>query len=248
MNSKSKDQLIALLQESARSNGDCPLGANAFFRQTGLSKQTLWDVGIRSYGDLCEIAGYQRNELKKSIDTDRLLESLAVLTEKLGRYPDTTDRHIAHRSDSTFPSSRAFLTAQKKNGSLDRQLQAWCRSRPQYATALKIVDAKLSQAETSRPPSQTKKIVAGYVYLLRYGNTGRDYKIGMSDDAGRRHSQLSGMFPGDLRIVHVIETDDPRGIERYWHERFDTKLVKGKKEIFRLDASDVSAFKSRKYQ
>src|ERR1700686_1659705 len=222
MNSKSKDQLVGLLQQSASNNGNRPLGAVAFFRQTGLNKQNLWDVGIRSYGDLCEIAGYERNQIKKSAETDRLLESLAILTEKLGRYPDTTDREIAHRSDSTFPSYRPFQTAQKKNGPLERQLQEWCRSRPQYANALNIVEIRLSEGESApRSVLQTRKIVTGYVYLFRYGISGRDYKIGMSDDAAIRHAQLSGMFPGNLRIVHVIETDDPRGIERYWLQRFE---------------------------
>lgn len=54
----------------------------------------------------------------------------------------------------------------------------------------------------------------------------------------RRHSQLSMMAPQDLRIVHAIPTDDPLGIQRYWLERFAPKVVKGKKELFRLTPDD----------
>jgi len=90
--------------------------------------------------------------------------------------------------------------------------------------------------------------VSGSVYLMRYGNSGRDYKLGMTEDVARRHAQISGLFPGDIRVVHFIETDDPAGIESYWKRRFEHKRLQGKVEIFRLLPEDVAAFKWRKYQ
>ncbi len=83
---------------------------------------------------------------------------------------------------------------------------------------------------------------------MRYGNSGRDHKLGMTEQVQRRHAQISAMSPGDLRVVHVIETDDPAGIERYWKRRFESKRVHDKDEIFRLLPEDVAAFKWRKYQ
>lgn len=56
------------------------------------------------------------------------------------------------------------------------------------------------------------------------------------------------MVPDELRIVHGIETDDPSGIERYWHRRFENKVLANKKELFILDPEDIAAFKRRKYQ
>jgi len=245
----SQDQLIAQLQRIARANGDRPPGERGFYSEAGLTKQHLWDVGIRSYGDLCELAGYPRNRLTGQMSPDRLFEPLAVLTAKLKRFPDHTDREIAHRKDAAFPSYEAYRTAQNKNGPIDHQLLEWCRSLPQHSAARGILEEHISRRD-GRPQRMrhSGRVIKGYVYLLRYGSHGHDYKIGMTDQVARRHSQISATFPGDLRIVHVIETDDPAGIERYWLQRFEDKRVDNKKEIFRLAADDIAAFKSRRYQ
>jgi Meiotically up-regulated gene 113 len=82
----------------------------------------------------------------------------------------------------------------------------------------------------------------GFVYLLK---SGRFYKIGRSNSAGRRERELALQLPEKAASIHVISTDDPIGIEAYWHKRFEAKRKNG--EWFELDAADVRVIKKRKF-
>jgi hypothetical protein len=84
--------------------------------------------------------------------------------------------------------------------------------------------------------------VFGFVYLMK---SGRYYKIGPSNSVGRRDYELAIQLPERLKTVHRIQTEDPVGIEEYWHKRFALKQKNG--EWFDLDFADIKAFTRQKF-
>lgn len=100
------------------------------------------------------------------------------------------------------------------------------------------------EAEKDELPALGRTPINGYVYMMR---SGRRYKIGHTTSPSRRHREVRLDLPDPTTVVHEIPTDDPVGIEAYWHQRFGSKRVRDT-EFFTLDATDVAAFKRRRYQ
>jgi hypothetical protein len=80
----------------------------------------------------------------------------------------------------------------------------------------------------------------GYVYFVKHGSRS-EYKIGKTMNPLRREGEIRLQLPELLKPIHYIETDDPTGVETYWHDRFRSKQKEG--EWFALSADDVRAFK-----
>lgn len=101
---------------------------------------------------------------------------------------------------------------------------------------VELCEPILDTSEEENIDSADSKV--GEVYLFK---SGRYYKIGKTIDTVRRGNELRIQLPEKCVLIHSIKTDDPSGIEAYWHRRFESKRMQG--EWFDLSSADVKAFK-----
>jgi hypothetical protein len=145
------------------------------------------------------------------------------------------------RSDPAFPSPNVFQRLGAKATLMGRTI-AFCRQRTGFEDVIAIVEAAMPSESPSASVRATAREEFGFVYLVK---SGRFYKIGHTNALGRREYELGIQLPEKAATVHSIKTDDPEGIERYWHERFKGRRSNG--EWFNLSATEVAAFKRRKF-
>jgi hypothetical protein len=77
--------------------------------------------------------------------------------------------------------------------------------------------------------------------------TNSEVKPGNPDDTieGSQAGNPVPSIPDPPKMIHKIKTDDPSGIEAYWHKRFQEGRKGG--EWFDLTADDIKAFKRRNF-
>lgn len=125
----------------------------------------------------------------------------------------------------------------------------YCHDKPRSTHRRAVADlirtilelSRRSEPEPSQAePEQSGEEEAGCVYLAQ---SGQHFKIGRSNTLEDRIRTLKIQLPEKLVVVHHIKTDDPPGIETYWHRRFADQRKNG--EWFELSPEDVEMFKAR---
>lgn len=239
-----RDQILAKIRATAEANNGQPLGERSFQNATGIARSQLWQAGFAKYNDAIEAAGFIANKLKQPFDTSAMLKMLADLTLEIGRFPTKGHIKVARAKNPAFPSYEAFLRLSGGGFSrLPGMLFEYCQSKGLHDVARHIPPSAMIAEQSAAHLEPKSARIVGYVYLVRHG---RDFKIGRSNDVTRRRREISLLLPKELEHVHVIETDDPEGIEAYWHRRFEARRTRG--EWFDLKPEDVAAFRRRRYQ
>ncbi len=226
----------------AQQNNGQPLGKKRFEAETGL-KESDWSgkYWIR-WSDAVREAGFSPNTMQKSYNQEWLLERLIFLIRELGHFPVRNELRLKTWTDKTFPNEKTFQRLGNK-AELANKIVEYCSARIGYEDVIKTCSPLSAAAGTSRPGQGSPATPTfGYVYLMK---SGRYYKIGRSNSLGRREYELGIQLPKPARIIHSIKTDDPPGIEAYWHGRFEAKRKGG--EWFELSREDVQAFRRRKF-
>lgn len=232
--------IISEVQRTAIANGGVALGRVRLDAETGV-KEHHWKKYWARYSDLVREAGFDPNEKTEAWGEEALSEFLARLARELGRFPTDADTLVKSTYDAEFPAARVFSRRLGRKAERVAKVAAFCRSRPDFADVLVLCGAATPAAEED-PPATASDAADGFVYLLK---SGKFYKIGRTIHAGARERQLALQLPEAASTVHIIRTDDPAGIEAYWHQRFAAQRKNG--EWFELRREHVSAFRRRKF-
>ena len=237
-----KAHILQEIKRTAEENGGKPLGRQRFERETGIKQSDWFGKYWTCWGDAYREAGLAPNELNTAYEDTYLLGKLAQLARELGRVPTSGDLRLKTRSDPEFPSHSSFSKLGTKS-ELVKRLLDYCQNQTGCGDVMRLCSAYVPHRRETSDERVDHVENFGFVYLLK---SGRFYKIGKSNAVGRREYELAIQLPEKAKRIHVIRTDDPSGIEAYWHKRFETKRKNG--EWFELDANDVAAFKRRKFQ
>ena len=221
-----------------------PLGWRKFFNETGIKESDWKGKYWARWSDAIREAGFSPNQMQSRRDSNVLIEKYIQFTRQLGRFPVGAEMRLQARNDPAFLLNSDTL--QNHFGSksqLISKVTEYCRNQEGYDDIIALCDAHQEKEgiddEQQEPADTTDH---GWVYLLK---SGRFHKIGRTNDLARRKGQLAIQLPEASEIIHQIHTDDPAGIEAYWHRRFDAKRKEG--EWFELDRQDVSIFRKRRF-
>lgn len=234
-----KAHILGEIRRIAKANGGKGPGSHALKSQSGIKKSDWYPHIWLRWSDALMEAGYTPNQFQSRTSDELLMQAYTGLIRKLGRVPIEGEIRRKAKDDKNFPSHTSF----SRFGGKEKLIEAaahFCAKSTDLNDVLSILE-KIKRPSRKSPDLDLdagSNVARGFVYLMK---SGPHYKIGRSNSVGRRMSELSIKIPIPPKTIHHIETDDPIGIEAYWHKRFAEK--RGEGEWFNLSSEDVRAFK-----
>jgi hypothetical protein len=238
-----KDDVLREIRRIAAENGGVAPGRSAFFDATGIRESdwsgrwwTTWGAAVRE-------AGLEPQRLNPRLDDELVLTAAAGIVRRLGRFPTSAEIRFECNSDPALPSHNTFRRFGGLGG-LQNRLREFSAEHG-LLDVVAVMGGQSGDLVAAGPVLDgegTQLLAEGFVYLIK---SGRHFKIGKANSVEARHRQLKIQLPQAAEVVHRIKTDDPYGIESYWHRRFADKRLNG--EWFALSAEDVKVFRRRKF-
>jgi len=220
-----KQHILDEIKRVAKVNGGESPGIQRFKRETGIKKSDWYPDHWLRWGDALIEAGFSPNEMDTAWTPEALLEKYIDLIRKLGHFPLEGKVRRQSKKPPAFPSHTSFGRFGGKSN-LAAAIIEYSKSRSGFADIIdicsKVASINVRSAKTERESANEEAL--GFVYLIK---SGRHYKIGRTNAIGRRQYELAIQLPEKTNTVHVIKTDDPAGIEAYWHKRFEPKRGNG---------------------
>jgi hypothetical protein len=234
-----KDELIKkILKYSKDNNGQTP-SEKQFYEYVGIGIYDLKKCGWAYYGELVREAGLTPNKFDKTKYThDQLCELFIETIREKNTWPTRGRLDVKHHINPNFPDSSTFYKKLGLTGKLAQSILEFVEDKQNYDDVIKICNAVFKEHKDLDQLSEDQNLIKGYVYL---GKQHGKYKIGRTDNLQRRREDITLLGSEPIEWEHSIETDDMKGVERYWHNRFQKKRERG--EWFKLSRQDVKAFK-----
>ena len=234
-----KQQILEEIRRISRGAGGIAPGKRAFETVTGIRESDwLGKLWVR-WNDAVTEAGCVPNQKRVAYSDAFLIEHLVTLIRELGHYPVEAELRMKARCDASFPNSKTFRRFGSKRQIVAKVLE-FCMANDKFGDIVAMCPPMFAGHEQDTSPDGRKEPQLGFVYLIKHG-TRREYKIGRTNNTLRREGEIGIELPEKIEPIHVIQTDDPAGVEAYWHRRFSAKRLRN--EWFALAADDVKAFK-----
>jgi len=231
--------IIGEIKRLAVANGGRAPGVRAFEQETSITQAQWRGVVWVRWSDAVVEAGYQPNDYQQRRDSEQVLMQVVEAVRHYQHLPTSAELRLYKRRHPDFPNDKTV----SNHFPTKPALAAAIRQRAATDAALADILPMLPEGTGDDGPRRTaSKVPEGWVYLIK---SGQHYKIGRGADLERRVKQIRVALPEVVGLVHAIRTDDPAGIEAYWHRRFDAARMNG--EWFNLSTADVAAFKRRKF-
>lgn len=236
-----RERILSEIRRLAESNGGTAPGKAMFHRETGFTESDWYGKLWLRWNDAVSEAGLKPNKKQERLSSDLVLDKYAEVCRHYGKPPSSAELRYYTREALEFISHNTFAKHFGSKAALIVALRDRAIERGENDLVAILPNVEASQPNSTDQNSGT--LLEGWVYLLQSGG---HFKIGRSDELEKRVKQISIALPEKVELVHAIRTDDPPGIEVYWHRRFADKRANG--EWFKLSPADVKAFRRRKFQ
>ncbi|HEX5281894.1 MAG TPA: GIY-YIG nuclease family protein [Micropepsaceae bacterium] len=230
---KMRAHIIGEIRRIAAENGGRPPGIKRFATLTGIGcAQWRGKIWAR-WSEAVKEAGLTPNLRQEPLEKPELLACMATAIRMLQHIPSEAELELLRRKGHRIPVNQTYVRHFGGKPGLLRHLKQWTAATPGWSDVAALLADVPDEPEPEEPAGAT-----GAVYLLKHG---QHHKIGCSKQPEHRITELRVMLPPQSHLVHIIKTDDPFGVETYWHRRYAEKRVNG--EWFKLTPQDVAAFR-----
>lgn len=237
-----REEIIGEIRRLAAEIGRPP-GSRLFEVETGRSAHQWRGVYWARWSEALKEAGFEPNARTGKADPDVMLEQLAILTRRRGRFPTAPELELYRRTEPA-PSQFTLRRHFGRRAVVVVRLKRWAAARPDYADVADLLppDPARAPARTrgwaSPSPRDGAAEAGGFVRLFRCD--GRHHLSRIGDADGRQRSPPIAISRKAI-LEHAIRTDDPAGVEAYWRRRFTYRRLAG--DWFALTPDDVAAFR-----